>query len=405
MSTFPTAFWKADAVPIVDDFTIEWTTSLAGSYGDQPVDKDGFPLTPLVNFVWSTGDSNQSEGDGITSPGFPFKVIDDAGSVELFHSSYSDGRDTLWQGDEDSARTPYFGWCKHGGSWNGGANSLDLSPFHLLDPWVINGFDRPNELHIFFEADVASAVDDVQPWDWTQADERYNAFIQSGNATGTFVISPSQVGKDLVIKVSGLGEDERFLVGAQNYDVMSLYLNRPSVGDDDFICSGCAPMDGRNVMELDWNIDMQQVKLYTGDVYNDAHNLVSDRNIYSPANSDPANETQQDTTASPVGWTEYGIGGSEYLGHKDGSEREEGFIGNGGGWHWGEYLVSGAPRANPSQRVNQDMRTDYTTSEGVGTFTAPNLQLGTHQIKISASTVDGTWQSGAFYGFYFTLVD
>ena len=191
--------------------------------------------------------------------------------------------------------------------------------------------------------------------------------------------------------------------GAQNYDVMSLYLNRPDVPSDDFICSGCAPMDARNVMNLTNNIDVQQVKLYTGDVYNDAHNLVSDRNIYSPANSDPANETSQDTSASPVGWSQFGFGGNVDE-HRNGSERESPPF----GYIRGSYLVSGAPRANPAQRVNQFTRSDhgaYITSAGVGTFTAPNLQLGTHQIKISASSVDATWTSGAFYGFHFSLVD
>ena len=241
MSTFPTAFWKADAAPAVKDLDIHWITSLAGSYGNQPVDKDGFPRTPLENFVWTMGDTNESVGVGISSPGFPFLVNND-GATEPFYASYS-SRDTLWQGDEGATETPYFGWNKHGGSWNEGANSLDLSAFHRLDPWIINGFDRPNELHIFFEADVASAVANPPAWTWEEADERYNPFIQSGNATGTFEIHSSQVGKDLVIKVSGLAEDEEYLIGAQNYDVMSLYLNRPDVPSDDFICSGCAPMD------------------------------------------------------------------------------------------------------------------------------------------------------------------
>jgi len=389
MSTFPTAFWKDNAAPvIVEDLDINWATSLAGSYGDQPVDEDDFPLTPLENFVWTMGDINYSEGNGITSPGFPF-IVNNYGATEIFYSSYS-SRDLLWQGDENTDETPYFGWNKHGGSWNQGANSLDLSAFHRLDPWIVDGFDRPNELHIFFEADVASATNDVPPWDWDLADERYNPFIQSGNATGTFDISSSQVGKNLVIKVSGLGEDAEYFPGAQNYDVMSLYLDRPGVASDDFICSGCAPMDGRNTQVLDDNIDVQQVKLYTGS------------NIYSPANSDSANETEQDTSVTPAGWTQYGNGGGEYENpsHANGSEREEGSFGS-----LGRYLVSGAPRANPTQRVAQNTRTTYTTSAGVGTFTATDLQLGEHKIKISTSTVDGTWTSGAFYGFYFTLVD
>ena len=90
MSTFPTAFWKDNAAPvIVEDLDINWATSLAGSYGDQPVDEDDFPLTPLENFVWTMGDINYSEGNGITSPGFPF-IVNNDGAIEVFYSSYSD---------------------------------------------------------------------------------------------------------------------------------------------------------------------------------------------------------------------------------------------------------------------------------------------------------------------------
>ena len=382
---FPTAFWKADTVPVVDDFVIEWSTSLASSYGNQGV---GIGVTnpsfiPPEDFVWSTGDTNR----------FPFGVLSDEDTTDFFYSEYID---TIWQGNQNPASTtPFFGWYQDGGSWGEG-NSIDLSPtFHRSNPWIINGFERTNEIHIFFEADVSSAIYDMPPWPWEEADIRYNNFIQSGNATGTFDIKSSQVGKNLVVKVSGLGEDAEYLPGARTYDVMSLYLDRPSVASDDFICSGAAPMDNRNTRNLDTNMDMQQVKLYTGS------------NIYSPANSDPANETAQDTTASPVGWTEYGNGGGEYEtpSHADGSEREEGSVGNGGIWSWGSYLVSGTPRANPTQRVDQNTRTTYTTSAGVGTFTVSDLQLGIHKIKIDTSSVDGTWTSGAFYGFYFTLVD
>ena len=185
-----------------------------------------------------------------------------------------------------------------------------------------------------------------------------------------------------------MGEDAEYLVGAQNYDTMLLCLERPDESNT-FICSGAAPMDGRNTKGLvGENTDVQQVKLYTGS------------NIFSPANADPANETAQDTSATPAGWTQFGNGGDEEA-HGVGSERTDPSFGS----TWGSYLVSGAIRANPTQRINQNSRTTYTTSAGVGTFTATNLLEGEHKIKISASTVDGTWTSGAFYGFYFTLVD
>ena len=383
MSTFPTAFWKTDAAPAAEvDFTIEWTTSLAQSYGDN------YP-TLSEDYFFPVGNSYN----------FPFKVYDvGEESYEDFYYSYNSD---VWQGDPSYepdgngvSYTPYFGWYRNGGTDSEG-NIYNLSPgYHKSNPWIINGFNRPNELHIFFEADILTAIymtgsDGAYTWDAPGLDPSgiFNNFIQSGEAIGTFEIFPSQVGKDLIIEVSGLGEDLDYLYGAQNYDVMSLHLDRPSVGSDDFICSGCAPMDGRNVLGLGTNFDMQQVKLYTGS------------NIYSPANADPANQTAQDPTVSPVGWSQFGHGGDEDD-HRAGSEREAG--------RWGSYLVSGAPRANPTQRVNQNTRNDheaYITSAGVGTFTAADLQLGEHKIKISTSTVDGTYHSGAFYGFHFKLVD
>ena len=388
----PTAFWKTDAAPAAAevDFTIEWATSLAQSYGDN---------TPTLaeEYFFPIGNS-----DDLTNHNFPFEVYDVSNeSYEDFYSSYGD---VVWQGDPSyepdgngASSTPYFGWYRNGGT-DSESNIYNLSPgYHKSNPWIIDGFNRPNELHIFFESDLATSIvitgsDGVDEWLPPDPNGTFNNFIQSGEATGTFEIFPSQVGKDLVIKVSGLGEDGEYFSAAQNYDVMSLYLDRPGPGSDDFVCSGSAPMDGRNVLGLGLNFDVQQVKLYTGS------------NMFSPANADPANETAQDPTVSPVGWSQLGNGGSvETETHGAGSEREWGEAGS-----WGEYLVSGAPRANPTQRVNQLTRNDYgayITSAGVGAFTASDLQLGTHKIKISVSSVDATFSSGAFYGFYFTLVD
>lgn len=387
MSTFPTAFWKTDAAPAVaEDLDITWTTSLAQSSGDN------YP-TPSEDYFFPVGNSYD-----LTNHNFPFKVYDE--SIESYEDFYSSYGDVVWQGDPSYepdgngvSSTPYFGWYRNGGT-DSESNSYNLSPdFHRSDPWIVNGFDRPNELHIFFESDLTTSLvitgsDGVDEWD--DPEGFFNNFIQSGEATGTFNISSAQVGKDLVVEVSGLGEDGEYFSAAQNYDVMSLYLDRPGPGSDDFICSGSAPMDGRNVLGLGLNFDLQQVKLYTGS------------NIFSPANADPANETEQDTSVTPNGWTQFGNGGDADE-HKNGSER-----GTPDGDLWGTYLVSGAPRANPTQRVNQNTRNDhgaYVTSAGVGTFTASNLQLGTHKIKISASSVDATYNSGAFYGFHFTLVD
>jgi len=367
---FPTAFWKTDAALVAEDLDITWTTSLAQSYGDNET-------TPPSEFSFPIGNSYD-----LTNHNYPFTVTEDEAASDFYYY-YTE---ITWQGDPDSSSTPYFGWYRNGGTDTDG-NTYNLSPgYHKSNPWIIDGFGRPNEIHIFFESDIVTSYEDG--W-WMSAQDPvgiFNNFIQSGEAIGTFDISSAQAGKDLVIKVSGLGEDEVYLEGAQNYDAMSLYLERPDESNT-FICSGAAPMDGRNTRGIvDINYDMQQVKLYTGS------------NIYSPANADPANETEQDTSATPDGWTQFGNEGDADE-HKNGSEREtpEPDV------SWGNYLVSGAIRANPTQRINQETRTTYTTSAGVGTFIATELLVGEHKIKISTSTVDGTWTSGAFYGFYFTL--
>ena len=369
---FPTAFWKTDAALVAEDLDITWTTSLAQSYGDNET-------TPPSEFSFPIGNSYD-----LTNHNYPFTVTEEEAASDFYYH-YDE---IAWQEDPNSTSTPYFGWYRNGGTDTDG-NTYNLSPgYHKSNPWIIDGFGRPNEIHIFFESDIVTSYEDG--W-WMSAQDPvgiFNNFIQSGEAIGTFDISSAQAGKDLVIKVSGLGEDEVYLEGAQNYDAMSLYLERPDESNT-FICSGAAPMDGRNTRGIvDINYDMQQVKLYTGS------------NIYSPANADPANETEQDTSATPDGWTQFGNEGDADK-HKNGSEREtpEPDV------SWGNYLVSGAIRANPTQRINQETRTTYTTSAGVGTFIATELLVGEHKIKISTSTVDGTWTSGAFYGFYFTLVD
>ena len=111
--------------------------------------------------------------------------------------------------------------------------------------------------------------------------------------------------------------------------------------DNDLICSGKAPADDRNELALSANYDMQQVKLYAG----------ADL------------ETIVNTTDSP----------------------------------------QGEPRASSSEFVDQYTRTSYTTSNGIGTFTKTNLAAGTYQIKINVSTIDGVYNSGAFYGVNFNL--
>ena len=64
----------------------------------------------------------------------------------------------------------------------------------------------------------------------------------------------------------------------------------------------------------------------------------------------------------------------------------------------------GEPRGNAEQLVNQNTRDlGYTTTNGIGTFTKSNLAAGDYKIIIEVSTIDGVFNSGAFYGFNFTF--
>ena len=195
---FPTAFWKADAAPdVVEDLTIDWTTSLAQSYGENE------SVQPY-EFHFPVGNSYDLQNHN-----YPFKVTND--SYEGYEDFYSSYDDIVWQGDPDYETypsfynsTPYFGWYRNGGTATDG-NTYNLSPdFHRSNPWVTG--PRPNELHIFFEADLATARFDG--WGAQNEEDPYgifNNFIQSGDATGSFVISSSQVGKGFGNKSFGIG--------------------------------------------------------------------------------------------------------------------------------------------------------------------------------------------------------
>ena len=218
---FPTAFWKTDAPPVAEDFTIEWTTALASSYGTQPTDKDGYPLDPeglAQNFVWTIGDTNR----------VPFVTIDANGSDDYFYNDYYD---INWQGDTvneggDYYYTPFFGWNQGvEGTFDG--TYINFADFHESNPWKTKVEAGVSEVQLFFETDMTTSLltgtggeadgegDPLitkQDWDVSHptgpwAFQVFNKFIQSGDATGTFSISAAQAGKDLQIKVSGLAED------------------------------------------------------------------------------------------------------------------------------------------------------------------------------------------------------
>ena len=189
----------------------------------------------------------------------------------------------------------------------------------------------------------------------------YNQFIQSGEATGNFTLSSS---KTLQIKVSGLGQDSPVNPDEETlsdfYDSMTLHLLYPNETEE-LICSGSSPRDNRlasnsalgdqpdlNGNVLLSNMDMQQVKLYAGD---DLTTII--------------NYQQTPTTDTS----------------------------------------KGEPRAYPSQWVEQTNRIakPYTNTNGTATFSKSLTAVGDYQLRIKTSTVDGNFNSGAFYGFTFSF--
>jgi len=384
----PTAFWKTDAAPaVVEDLSIDWTTSLAASYAadntvpgydyynrNQPTDKDNYPIDPsglAQTFPWTIGDTNR----------VPFITIDVNGYDDYFYNQYYD---INWQGDTVNEEGGYY--CTSFFGWNQGVEGtfdgtyINFADFHESNPWKTkvktNGV---HEIQLFFEADMATAIQTgtggeadgegeplitKQDWDVShptgpEAFQVFNKFIQSGDATGTFSISAAQAGKDLQIKVSGLAEDALtdiagspyYMDKAPSYDAMTLYVKHPN-DSSTFVCSGESPADERNVrsLKVSENYDQQQVKLYAG---SDLSTIVNAQSVYANANK-------------------------------------------------------GQPRGTTSEDIDQNKRDwpgRYVTSNGVGTFTVANLTAGTHEIEIKASTIDGVYNSGAFYGFEFRLVD
>ena len=241
----------------------------------------------------------------------------------------------------DSTTSPYYAWFLTGGYDLYGEN--DLSAYHQSEPWTIGA--TGHTLRIDFEADWDTAyLSDATLAGTRPISAGYNSFVQSGNATGTFTVSAAQAPATLEVKMSGLGEDYYPVGAAPSYDVMTVYL------DNDLICSGKAPGDDRDVLALypsSTNYDMQQVKLYAG---SDLETIV--------------NYQKTPTT----------------------------------------NLTKGEPRASSSELVEQDTRASYTTSNGIGTFTKTNLAVGEYKIKIKTSTIDGAYNSGAFYGLNFNLI-
>ena len=250
----------------------------------------------------------------------------------------------------------FYGWYLDGGpdDANPAPGKNDLSDYHRANPWIIqpDGLD----VQLYYEADWHTAMASGVEYGRSQRIvKRYNQFIQSGEATGSFTLEAQT---NLEIKVSGLAHD---VYGTKtdenNYNKMLLYLYDGSSAE--LICSGRAPMDDRwsenaypLASEVDLerntvdNIDMQQVKLYAGGALNTIVN------------------SQKPPTVD---------------------------------------ASKGQPRRNSGEFVNQLTRYSYCNNNGIGTFNKNNLAAGSYELRLRSFTADGATQSGAFYGFTFSF--
>lgn len=350
MSIFPTAFWKTRPPASVGVGTsISWETGSWWSYGNGSPALQNFPLKQDSNFPF-----------GVYVPSFD--------SVDEYYTEY----DTVSYAKKKADSTySYYGWFLQGGE-DLSEENVDLSSWHNLEPWTVgaNGL----ELSIENETDYTTAyvsgyLIDEENYGTDFSNKTFNKFIQSGEATGSFTLNTVS---NLTIKVSGLGSDTSYAYNSatsaripsqisvgepgdksifSNSMVLSLYNS----STDTIVCSGKAPMDDRLLsntvlkdqtdlidMDLSYNIDVQQVKLYSA-----------------------GSSTIANTTAG----------------------------------------TKGEPRGDSSNWVDQGNRIDggYTTTNGIGTFTQNSLAAGNYEIRIKASTYDVEYNSGAFYGFTFSF--
>ena len=325
---FPTAFWKQENLPVGVGTSINWDTSLWWTK-DPSTDCE----TPNDFVVENTSS-------------FPFNVCV-GGQSEEYYPGYL-GFTTFDEGQN----LPFYGWYLNGGHDNAGQN--DLSDYHRANPWIIQS--DGTDIQLYYEADEETAMSSgVNNSNSSINVTKYNHFIQSGEATGSFTLEAQT---NLEIKVSGLAHDIFGNKTAEdNYNQMLLYLYNGS--SEELICSGRAPMDDRwsenayplaSEVNLDGSlvddIDMQQVKLYAGGALNTIVN------------------SQQTPTAN---------------------------------------TSKAQPRSNSGEFVDQLTRYSYCNTAGIGTFNKNNLAAGSYQLRLRSFTADGAYQSGAFYGFKFTF--
>jgi hypothetical protein len=316
----------------------------------QPVDAS--VITWETGLWWSYG-NEPAEGEN-----FPLKQSSNF-SFNVDGSEYYPAYDLDSISSDSKA---YFGWFLDGGI-DDSLGFQDLSAYHKEKPWTIEGDGLKVSLEN--EADHSTALDSGLGGAGNENTSflysHYNSFIQSGEATGTFTLDSSAT---LQMKVSGLGQDSPVNADDETlssfYDSMTLHLFHPNETEE-LICSGSSPRDDRFATNSDLkdqkdlydnvlltNMDMQQVKLYAGD---DLTTII--------------NYQQTPTTDTS----------------------------------------KGEPRAYPSQWVEQTNRIakPYTNTNGTATFSKSLTAVGDYQLRIKTSTVDGNFNSGAFYGFTFSF--
>ena len=356
MPTFPTAFWKTRPPASVGVGTnISWETGLWWSHGD------GSPA--LQNFSLKQTSS------------FPFAPVVSAlgGALDEYYTEYDNTTTINYDEGTASSTYAYHGWFLHGGK-DLSEQSVDLSSWHSLEPWVIG--ESGLGLSLSHESDFTTAFEsgylqDDENYGNAFSNKTFNKFIQSGEATGTFTLTTTSI---LTMQVSGLGCDTSYNYNESlsnqpdlfsenrnsifaNHLVVSLYSGEAFA--EEIFCSGMAPRDDRLLSNsslkdqtdlvggsLTSNIDMQQVKLYSG----------AQVGIGSVVNTSQGDDT-------------------------------------------------GEPRGNPTEWVEQNNRIagGYTTTNGIGTFTTGNLGAGEYQLRVKISSYDNIFNSGAFYGLKFNF--
>lgn len=315
----------------------------------QPVDASVVTWETALWWSYGNGDALGQNFLLKQSSNFPF-VVDSS----EYYADYN-------RNNISSSPEAYFGWYLDGGpdNANPAPGENDLSAYHKEKPWTISeaglrvSLENEADHWTAYDSGLAGEGEYNNPFLYTH----YNEFIQSGEATGTFTLDSSAT---LQMKVSGLGQDTDAEILSSFYDSMTLHLFHPNETEE-LICSGSSPRDDRlasnsalgdqldlNGAALLSNMDMQQVKLYAGD---DLTTII--------------NYQQTPTTDTS----------------------------------------KGEPRAYSTQWVDQTNRIakPYTSTNGIATFSKSLTAVGEYQLRIKTSTIDGNFNSGAFYGFTFSF--